>query len=364
MGRLGVLGIGLGLAAAAACLVLVAGAAASAGVTYSTSSVTRLAADGHRVVVAVTGSVTECDRLVLWTPRSRPPVVFRAGTNCPRNGGIGGDGIVEVALAGTRVAWVERALGNFEYLTLYTRSPGAAKGLAIAAADNASGAKGGVDGDYLGHVRGDGSMLVFDRWSICTAYPPGSIVEPPPAAPCDTLAPTEVTEVTYDEQLFRVGRKAPIATGVGSILAADAGRIVVHGAGGDVVLLDRTGAVLRTLSFLVPTSFDAAALDGHDLVLQRGTALDVYDTSTGERTSTLAVPAGARLTDAALGRALAVSGSRVLLLRLDGTGTEAFVAPRRVVDAELEPDGLFYAYNLAGGSRRGRVVFVAAPDLS
>jgi Tol biopolymer transport system component len=63
------------------------------------------------------------------------------------------------------------------------------------------------------------------------------------------------------------------------------------------------------------------------------------------------------------GVSILVSGGVVRLRRLADGAERTISAPARIFDAELEDDGLFYAFNRSRGSFRGRIVFVPFDEL-
>ncbi len=116
-------------------------------------------------------------RILVWNAAAKSFVAYKAGTHCPgADVPSGGEWLGEIALAGTRVLWIEGSWGNNEYLTLRTVTPGK-KVANVAEAENGSGAGEEPSGDYLGHLYGDGSLLVFNTWSVCMALPPGFVYE-------------------------------------------------------------------------------------------------------------------------------------------------------------------------------------------
>jgi hypothetical protein len=354
------------LAALTIAVLVTAGAAGGgtdgARVLTTRGRVVDLAADGPRVAIGIEATSRSCDRLVVWNPSARRTAAWNARTSCrPGSQASAGEFLVEVALAGVRAAWVEAYQGNLQDLVLTTKTPGG-RPIQVAFAENHGGAEGSPEGDFVGHLHGDGGLLAYNIWSVCIAYPAGSVVEPPPRPPCDAPLPgSEPEEVVFGQQLFRVGSVDSLASGTAAyaIQAVDARRIATLQDDG-VTLLDATGATLLTVPFS-PGAVRGVALSGAQLALLRDDGrLDVYDTGTGAKvqTTSVALPATARLTDMKNGVALAVAGRSLWLVRLAADEAEVIMAPRAIVDAELEASGLFYAWNLTGGARRGRVAFV------
>jgi len=126
--------------------------------------------------------------------------------------------------------------------------------------------------------------------------------------------------------------QTPLAVGGGLIaVRRRSGTIEVIRAAGGHVARFQYGRVLAR----------AAALQGNDLLVQHGAAVDVFDLRTSAKTATLSLRGTSpRLRDVH-GRLAAYTGSgRVRVVRLDGRRDVAVASGR---DAEIESTGLFYA---------------------
>jgi hypothetical protein len=346
--------------------VLLAPAAAAAGppakkVLTTAGRVVALAADGNRVAVASRGRGT-CDRITIWRPLAGTSSSFPVETNCPGGETSGGQFLAELALAGQRVAWIEAFQGNLQDLVLRTRLLG--KPIQeVAFAENHSGAEGSPEGDYVGNLFGDGSLLAYNTWSVCVAYPAGFEVDPPPGAPCDEIvAPGEdPLEIVFDAKLFRIGSETPIADGADSFPA-------VGVQAGNVAVLENESVVLVRASdgsleaFAIAVGAVDAAVFGDTVAVLRGNALEVI----GGPTHAFPNPAGAApvLADMHGSTAVVVVDRRIHLVDVE-TGVRRTIAVPGVgaIDAELEAAGLFYSYNVTGKPKRGRVVFRSAASL-
>lgn len=151
-----------------------------------------------------TGIKKQCDRVVVWDEAAGTGkgsfVAYKAGTNCPGSESLP-EHIREIALAGTRVARIERTAGHREYLELKVASLGTAKPASADDRENGSGASGLVEGDYLGNLRGDGELLAYNTWHVCTLLPPGYADEYDIAEPCEgEQPPVSEVEHSIDEQ--------------------------------------------------------------------------------------------------------------------------------------------------------------------
>lgn len=355
------------LAALAALVTLLTPATTTAGtpgkvVLATAGRVVALAADGNRVAVATRGRGT-CDRIVDWRPLAGLSSFFAVDTNCPGGETSGGQFLAELALAGKRVAWIEAFQGNLQDLVLRTRVLGQETSQEVAFAENHNGAEGSPEGDYLGDLFGDGSVIAYNGWSVCIAYPAGFEIDPPPDPPCDAIvAPgEEPLETVYDAELFRIGSATPVATGADSFRLVDvkAGTALALGEG-TAAKVDLASGALGTLS--VPVDATDAALSGDSVVVLRGHSLQVI----GGLTHAFPTPPGAtpELTDVHGSTAVVVAGRKIHLIDLESGDRRTISVPGvGAIDAELEAIGLFYSYNVTGKPKRGRVVFRSAASL-
>ena len=331
--------------------------------------VVQIAADGSRVAVA-TGFAknNRCDRVVVWNPIKRANTQIITRVNC-ESGGV--NDIPEVALAGKRVAWIEAQGGNYLELNLRSRVLGQEKTEAIGSASNGNGAAESPDGSYLENVLGDGALLAFNSWSVCTAYPAGSDVDPSEPQ-CDFPASGTKTALHFSAQkLLRVinGKGVKIvsapdidASGLRTmslmVVAVDAGRFATQQPSGSVTIYSATGSVSKEIA--VPTGkFSGFALQGSQLATVRDGKLELYDADSGTLVKTIPLAAGSVLHDLQNGLVVYLDGRKIRVLRLSDGKKLTFSPPGMgSVDAQIESSGLFYSYNYKGGRSPGRVVFV------
>ena len=354
------------LALLAVLAALLTPAAATAGtpgktVLATAGRVITLAADGGRVVAATRGRGT-CDRIVVWRPLAGASSFFPVDTNCPGGETSGGQFLGELALAGTRVAWIEGFQGNLQDLVLRTRILG--KGIQeVAFAENHNGAEGSPEGDYVGNLFGDGALIAYNSWSVCVAYPAGFQIDPPPDPPCDEIVvPGEnPVEIVYGAELLGIGSATPIATGTTSfpVVGVQAGNVAVL-EDESVVLIRASDGSSETLAVAAGT-VDAAVF-GETVVVLRGNSLEVI----GGPTHAFPTPPGAtpELTDLHGSTAVVVVGRKIHLIDVEsGDRTTISVPGVGAIDAELEAAGLSYSYSVTGKPKRGRVVFRSAASL-
>ena len=150
-------------------------------------------------------------------------------------------------------------------------------------------------------------------------------------------------------------------------VAADGGRVALQGIrDGSVIGVDAHGHRLTTGAITGSTAA-GTAMQGTQVVTLHGTTMQVWDASSGHLNGSVTLPAGAGaplLRDVQNGVAVYLRGRAVHVVRLADSKQAAFVVPgRRVVDAQIEASGLFYAYDATRGSTRGRVVFVPWADV-
>lgn len=208
-----------------------AGALAGAGSTRAggpglvlEGGISAIAADGGRVAVTVRSTRTACDGILVWTPSTGRSRRVDASTNCPGTGSLR-ERIREVALAGGRVAWIEEPNGNLQNLTLRVHRLDKGSTVDLSFAENHDGAEGLPDGSYVGYLRGDGGMLAYNTWSVCTLVPAGYEWDGPS---CAARGGDQPTEVVGAQRLWVLGARRTLF-GVGpasfALAALDGGRI-------------------------------------------------------------------------------------------------------------------------------------------
>jgi hypothetical protein len=130
--------------------------------------------------------------------------------------------------------------------------------------------------------------------------------------------------------------------------------------GGRVVVLKPSGA--RAAAVDAP-DVQSVALSRTELAIAGRSALGLYNPATGHLRKSIALgpTAGLRLAGITSRAALLRGQHALVLLRLSDGALVRFPlatkAAQHLVDAKLTSAGLFYAYNVARGKARGRVVF-------
>ncbi|MGD0272631.1 MAG: hypothetical protein ABSB96_02725 [Gaiellaceae bacterium] len=368
--------------------LLPAAASSSAKATSILSErgvITEISADGSRVA-AVEGATNACFKIVAWNTATKKTVRFNTGVNCPADEGAMNE-VPGIALAGTRVAWIEGVGGNDLELSVHSRVLGARKSAMVSAfTSNGNGAGEQPDGGYVENVVGHGGLLVYNSWSVCSAVPAGESAEDS-LATCAQPAPADKEILIYsDQQLEKVvgnrsvvirsapDAQAPYSYNVGRItaqqtlaaVAVDAGRVAVQAPSGAVTLLSATGVVLKQIAVPAGT-FSGTALQGSQLVTLRNGSLEVYNVASGSLTKTIPLAAGSSkpvLRDLKDGLAVYVRGLAVHVVRLsNGKNLTITVPGAGPVDAQIESTGLYYSYNLPKATNQGRIVFLPFADL-
>jgi hypothetical protein len=341
---------------ALAIMLLASVAAAASGtpaqqVRKTSGPVLSLAADGDRAAFIVEGRVKECWSVMVWQPTRRQIHRLQSAAACESNDRPNRRGLPNVALAGTRAAWLWISGGN--NLETIISSATLARPKPVWLAYGAAGD--GVAGTFVRRPVGDGSLLAFTTETRC--HPDYGDGCPPGRQPGD------ITEAT----VWRVGGggdcpSGPLGSRVGcsvanadselTVLAVDAGRIVVRTESG-IKLLTAGGRVLQNLP--VRAAY-AAALSANRLALRTRNAVEVYDTGSRALTASFAAPNGVRLQDLDRDILVTAFGSTFTLRRLSN-GRTSTIRVNRTTLAALEPAGLFFT----AGARR--VAFMPMRDV-
>jgi hypothetical protein len=331
-------------------LVSVAGAASGTPrqrVRKTSGPVLALAADGQRAAFIVEGRVKECTSVMVWDPAHRRINRLQSGgAKCESSDRLNRRGMPSVAIAGSRVAWLQLTGGNNLETIIFTATLARPKPVWLAYGAAAD----GVAGSFVRRPFGDGSLLAFTEETRC--HPDYGDGCPPGRQPGD------ITEAI----VWRVGGTSrcpsgPVASRLKcsavaradselTVLAVDAGRIAVRTHTG-VRLYTAAGRVLRDID-IKPVA--AAALSGNRLVMRDNDGFVIYDTRTGKLDSSLPGSEGQRLDDLERGIVVIAEGGTVGLRRLpDAGGGTGTIRAGRPALAQLERPGLFVA-----GARRVR----------
>jgi hypothetical protein len=316
-------------ASAAAALALVAHSAAAPPpslVLQASPAIVR--ANGNVVAAVVPGNRKgRCAEIVIWRLGAKP-VTIKTIDQCS-NDGIGLDQVVDLALAGQRVAFQETNGGNNLEMVVSTATLLRPKPQMVSYVENGGGAAGDPAGDYNGDLVGHGSLLAYATWTLCD-LPGGGY-----ARDCKPGVPD-----LYDQVLHRVGGGAlRRGTDVLHAVWTDGSAILVRHTDNSLLLVDSRGKTLKAFPH-VP-GLVGSVVQGQQLVTLTRTALTVWSARTGAKVRAFPLaPAPRVLEDLDGGIAVLGSHGTTHLIRLsDGRG----VTFTRAAHAQLEPLGLYFA---------------------
>jgi hypothetical protein len=255
-----------------------------------------------------------------------------------------GAGVRELAVAGSRVAWIVNQGGNSEKDDyLYTALLPKPKERKLAYGLRVGG--GAYDepwvGGWIGGLTGAGAVLAVNQWTTTQ----GGVVD---TARLRTIA-SGLHTIATGSQTLQAG-------------STDGKRIAVLRQDGSVALYSTSGKLLRRVQPSAPK--EVALGGGYLAVLTKANTIEVYSASTGKRLFTRHPAKGATSLDVEGGIAVYAApkaGGRqvrtVHVLRLKtGKDTVLTTQARGVLDVQIEAPGVAYAVYTTG--YRGAVVFV------
>lgn len=328
---------------AALALAVVPGAAGGgAAKTIGTrGAVVEISADGSNVAIhaAISGD-PDCNSGSVWTPTSGK-VVRLQDTPCGKKASE--SQYDALTLAGTRLVWTDYDFGNHAYCTgpyiATLRQPKPSNtGACPDEPDNS---------DLYWEYAGSGNLLVGRSYTLCEAS-----CEPDYSRAYDA----GVTIWSISKGLT----KLLAAKDDTKLLDVDAGRILLLEPPGKLLVYDGSGKQVGKLD-LGKNAVDTARLSGSTQVaVARGLQLMTYDLGTGKLVASRTMKNGAKFQDVENGVAVYNLGVSEVHLLTIATGRDRVAAKaKNLVQADLEPAGLFYGYNVpGGGSKPGRVIFV------
>jgi hypothetical protein len=320
--------------------------------------VSNLAADGRRAAFCLSSS--DKRPLRVWTAPGRRSASF--GADC--------EGMNDLAVAGGRVAWIEYYFGNTD--RGYVVSVASLSGGRVREVDSTIGEDietvdmSDVSGPWVGALFGGDSVLAYNAWQVGCVPPP-----------CDEECESEggggggcyegnPTLRVSGQWLGRIGARRVFGTRRGRraypLRAVGGGRMAVEPAG-EVVVLRPNGSRVSSVPAQTDDPPRGVALSRTHLALLRTFSLDLYSPATGVRQRSIPLGPAAGLELAGVNGRLALLRGKghLVLVRLGDGKLVSFplgaAASAGFVDAKLTGRGLFYAYNLPRGAKRGRVVF-------
>lgn len=346
--------------------------------------IVQIAADGPRVALATTfanggcnARVAQCcDRVVVWNEQTG--AYSRIVTAAACGDSIFRPGLKEIAIAGTRVAWLADDGGAHLERWVGMARLRQTKPTRVAYVENGMGGDGDVTGDWLDSLFGDGAIIGYNRWHVCERGASWNSV----VSACSAQTPAGQDDV-QQQTLWTLtnGHRARILHGDGArdLGAVDAGRLVVaHDSVVDIY--SAKGTLEQTIpdpwvsgasGYMVNNSAGVAccALSGNLLVLgswnkdgSENPRLDIYDVDTAKSLKRISIPRDAVLRDLQGSLAVLVENGHVYVIDVR-TGRRLTITPPGSgdVDAQIEQPGLFYSYGLPHG--RGAVAFLPMAQL-
>jgi hypothetical protein len=259
-----------------------------------------------------------------------------------------GAGVFQLALAGSRVAWLMNEGGNLEGDDYLFTSSTVKPKEHLTASETRTGyycpgrAASNCAGQWLGGVVGSGNLLFTNRWT--------------------TDATGAVTAGRLD--VLRGIKLKQVATGVNTVQAAvaDGGRVAVLHPDGSVALSSATGKPLTTVD--MPNA-EAVALKGKSLLVGTKTRqLELYNAHTGSLRKTFSARSNRQPQNLDIQGNIAIytTGSAGVLHAVNlATGKDQVIAERHggIEFAHIDGAGLVYAGNGSGTNfGKGTLVFV------
>jgi hypothetical protein len=295
--------------------------------------------DGPRLAYAVRGGGGKCTKVFVWNVVTQSAALVSGKGTCGADSTSTGGGVTEIAVAGTRLAWIVNEGGNTESSDdLYTSSLPGWKERRVASVLRTGNVDGTLTGSWLGGLVGGGDRIALNQFTTDVSG----------------------TVATAALQRLDVGL-ATIAAGKATLRATslDQHRIAVLRSDQKVALYDTdSGHLLLTVS---PSSVREVALrQDYIVVLTRTRTIELFDARRGGPVRTLPVAPGAGKLDVHSGIAVYAVGRNVHVLRLsDGRDTVLATAPRAIQGIEIEAAGIVYSYNTVKGIRDvGNLAFV------
>jgi VCBS repeat protein/FG-GAP repeat protein len=301
--------------------------------------ITALAADGNRFAACAGFAIA-------WRALGRTPVSFKGGEY---------GACYDIAVSADRVSWTQgTGCGNTscaEAVMVGKLSGGKRRNVDEQENDCGAGPC-FPTGYWISQLLGAGPVIAWNDWAVdCVAG-------------CDEEAPPDFGTYRISGQSLQSlygGKRHSVrhdSTGH-PLLAVGGGRMAMQ-AGTKVLVLKPNGA--RVVSVDAP-DLESVALSQTELAVAGRAALRLYDPANGHLRKAIPLGPNATLSLAGVTSSLAMlRGDDVLeLVRLsDGAIVSLPLkasAAKGLVDAKLTKAGLFYAYNLAKGQKKGRIVF-------
>ena len=238
-------------------------------IRHTRGAVESLAADGPVVAYDVEGDQPGgpvCNRVYAWNLATARVIKVSGRGTCDADSSSTGAGVPDLAVAGSRVAWITNIGGNSESNDrLFAATLPRPKERKLAAVSRFGDVDCLLTGRTLGGLVGAGRVLAYNVWTTVVADP-GSCRTTTTSGSLRSVGPRGTT-------LLRAGLDTLVAAD------ADSGRIAVAHSDGTVSLFSSTGALLQTIGV---EPIKEVALSGDRLVvLTKNRRIQVYNAQTG-----------------------------------------------------------------------------------
>ena len=344
-----------GLLSGLALVASAAGTTPTSGtkVRHLQAPIAALAIDGDRVAYDVSARYASdpmaTNKVLVWNVRTGTTVKVSGNKTAAADTTSTGAGVFQLAIAGSRVAWLMNEGGNLEGDDfLFTSSTAKPKEHQVASAVRngtfcPGRSQGSCAGKWLGGLVGSGNLIAANRW---TTNATGAVTD----GELDVLSGTKLKRV---------------ASGADTVQAAtaDKGRVAVLRTDGTVGLYSATGQLLRTVNPGATT--EAVALHGKNLVAitKSPRKLELYNAGTGSLRRTFSVHGSKqpRNLDVQGNVAIYSVGSELHAVNLSSGKDRVAAELKGAIDlAQMDGAGLVYAGN-GFGAKFGKATMVFMP---
>lgn len=301
----------------------------------------------------------KANKVLVWNARTGKTTKVSGKKTASADNTSTGARVFELAIAGTKVAWIANEGGNTQgYDELYTSSVKSPKEREVAhvarVGEGCGGRETACAGDWLGGLVNSESVILYNTWKT-----------------------DGQGNVTRGELSKLVGASPKLLSqSAGTVEAASSDRlgVAVLRPSGTVALYARAGELLQTIHPAAPAKEVALSLDNL-VVLEQNGALAVYDTRTGSLRKTFQLKGNpsylealdvqgnvAVYSEAVRFKTNAVSVGAIHAINLT-TGKDRAIGTLggEINLAKLDSTGLAYASNGYGAYRYGNGTLVFVP---
>ena len=323
---------------AVAAVVVAAPSRPAPQVKHTVGFIESLALDGSVVAYDVQGDQPHgpvCNRVYAWNIATRSVAKVSGAGTCGADDSSTGAGVFELAVAGSRIAWIANTGGlsesNDRLFTATLPRPHERK---LASTLRTGDVDCVLTGRTLGGLVGSGDLLAYNIWATAAASPGD-----------EQSCATKITSGSL--RRITAAGTSPLRAGMDTLVAqdADGGRVAVLHADGTVELFSAAGKPLNTIG--VDSAKEIALAGSRLLVLTKTRRIQVYSTQTGRPGAAYPVPRVAGSLAAAGNIAAYASGTALHVIRLT-TGKDSVVgtARKNIVAVAVSNRAIAYAYNV------------------